>query len=35
MVNIQVGKRPHAFFVYRFTGVDWEKVRGEFEKKTD
>jgi len=32
MLNIQVGKRPHAFFVHRFTGVDWEKVRKEFEK---
>lgn len=31
LLNIQVGKRPHAFFVYRFNPVDWEKVKKEFE----
>ncbi len=35
MLNIQVGKRPHAFFVYRYTAVDWEKVKAEFEKREE
>jgi WD40 repeat protein len=33
LLNVQLGKRPHAFFVYRFNAVDWEKVKAEFEKR--
>jgi len=33
MLNIQIGKRPHAFFVYRYNQVDWKKVEAEFEKR--
>ena len=32
MLNIQIGSRPHAFFVYRHNAVDWEKVKQEIEK---
>lgn len=35
LLNIQVGNRPHAFFVYRFTGVDWQKVEAEFEERKE
>ena len=33
MLNIQIGSRPHAFFVYRYNPVDWEKVKKEFENQ--
>jgi hypothetical protein len=32
LLNIQVGSRPHAFFVYRYTDVDWDEVKAEFEE---
>ena len=32
MLNIQIGSRPHAFFVYRYNPVDWEEVKKEFER---
>ena len=35
LLNIQVGKRPHAFFVYRFTGVDWTKVEKDFQERAE
>ena len=35
LLNIQVGKRPHAFFVYRFTGVDWAKVEKDFKERAE
>ena len=31
MLNIQIGSRPHAFFVYRYNPVDWEEVKNEFQ----
>jgi hypothetical protein len=31
MLNIQVGKRPHGFFVYRNNPVDWDYVKKEME----
>ncbi len=33
LLNIQVGKRPHAFFVYRFTDVNWDEVKQEFDQR--
>jgi len=33
MLNIQIGTRPHAFFVYRYNEVDWKKVKADFEKR--
>ncbi len=35
LLNIQVGKRPHAFFVYRFTDVDWKEVQNDFNKRQE
>lgn len=35
LLNIQVGKRPHAFFVYRFNGVDWQKVEEAFKERAE
>ncbi len=35
MLNIQVGRRPHAFFVYRYNKVDWEEVKKSFEKRRE
>lgn len=33
MLNIQIGTRPHAFFVYRNNPVDWDLVEKEFKDR--
>jgi hypothetical protein len=33
LLNIQIGTRPHAFFVFRTNPVDWTKVSKEFEDR--